>query len=119
MDLGVTPNRLGGLGRSRTGRRLPAEIAVFVCLFASQAGLISLPPVLVRVAEDFGVTTANLGQLRTLAGLVAGVTCLAIAALGGRLGLRTLLGAGVALLMLGSLGSALAPGLGLLALASA
>ena len=116
MDVGVTGNRLGGLRRKRGGRRLPAEIAVFVCLFASQAGLISLTPVLARIAEDFGVTTANVGQLRTLAGLVAGVTCLAIAALGGRLGLRTLLGAGLVLLVLGSLGSAFAQGLGLLAL---
>jgi predicted MFS family arabinose efflux permease len=117
MDVEATGNGPRTLRRATHRRPVPAGVAVFVCLFASQAGLMSLTPVLARVAEDFGVTTADAGQLRTLAGLVAGVTCLAIAALGGRFGLRTLLSTGLVLLALGSLGSAFAPGIGVLAVA--
>jgi predicted MFS family arabinose efflux permease len=96
---------------------VPAGVVVFASLFASQAGLIALTPVLTGVAEDFGVTTAEAGQLRTLAGLVAAVASLVVAACGERVRLRTLLGSGLALLAFGSLGSSFAPTLGLLALA--
>jgi DHA1 family inner membrane transport protein len=90
---------------------------LFLCLFAAQAGAIALSPVLVDVARDLDVSTALAGQLRTIAGLVAGVTALALPRIGGRIGLgRQLLG-GAMLLALGSLMSAAAPNLTLLAAA--
>jgi predicted MFS family arabinose efflux permease len=90
---------------------------LFVCLFAAQAGAIALSPVLAEVARDFDVSSAWAGQLRTVAGLVAGVTALALGRVGGRFGLgRQLLG-GATLLALGSLASAAAPSLALLAVA--
>ena len=47
---------------------------LFLCLFAGQAGLIALSPVLVEVASYLGVSTAAAGQLRTISGLAAGLT---------------------------------------------
>jgi predicted MFS family arabinose efflux permease len=89
---------------------------LFLSLFAAQAGAIALSPVLVEVARDLDVSTATAGQLRTIAGLVAAVTALAVGRLRARVGLgRQLLG-GSTLLALGSLLSAAAPGIGLLAL---
>ena len=81
-------------------------------MFAAQAGAIALSPVLAEVASDFDVSTATAGQLRTVAGLVAGVTALALGRLAGRVGLRRQLLGGLVLLALGSLGSAAAPSLG-------
>jgi DHA1 family inner membrane transport protein len=90
---------------------------LFLCLFAAQAGAIALSPVLAEVARDLDVSTAWAGQLRTVAGLVAGVTALALGRVGGGFGLgRQLLG-GATLLALGSLASAAAPSLALLAVA--
>ena len=84
-------------------------IVLFLCLFSGQAAAIALSPVLAQVARDFDVSTAAAGQFRTVAGLVAGVTALALVRLGARVGLgRQLLG-GSGLLALGSLGSAAAP----------
>lgn len=84
-------------------------IVLFLCLFSGQAAAIALSPVLAQVARDFDVSTAAAGQFRTVAGLVAGVTALALVRLGARVGLgRQLLG-GSGLLVLGSLGSAAAP----------
>jgi MFS transporter, DHA1 family, inner membrane transport protein len=90
---------------------------LFLCLFAAQAGAIALSPVLAEVARDLNVSTAAAGQLRTIAGLVAGVTALALGRLGARAGLGRQLLAGSILLALGSLASAAAPGIGLLAAA--
>jgi predicted MFS family arabinose efflux permease len=90
---------------------------LFLCLFAAQAGVIALSPVLVEVARDLDVSTALAGQLRTVAGLVAGVTALALPRVGGRIGLgRQLLG-GAMLLAVGALMSTAAPNLTLLAAA--
>jgi predicted MFS family arabinose efflux permease len=90
---------------------------LFLCLFAAQAGAIALAPVLAEVARDFDVSTATAGQLRTIAGLVAGVVALVSVWVGSRLGLgRQLLGGSI-LLALGSLGSAAAPTFELLAAA--
>jgi len=90
---------------------------LFLCLFAAQAGAIALSPVLVEVARDLDVSTATAGQLRTIAGLVAGLTALSLGRLRARVGLgRQLLGGSV-LLALGSVLSAAAPSIGLLALA--
>jgi len=79
--------------------------------------VIALSPVLAQVAEDFGVSTASAGQLRSVSGLVAGLTAVAMGRLSGRLGLRELLIAGLSVLGAGSLLSAVAPSFAVLALA--
>ncbi len=91
------------------------SLILFSCLFAAQAGLIAISPVLADVAVDLGVSTATAGQLRTISGLSAGVTALAIGYL--RVGLRPLLLGGAALLAAASLVSAAAPTFAALALA--
>lgn len=90
---------------------------LFLCLFAGQAGAIALSPVLAEVARDFDVSTATAGQLRTVAGLVAGITALMLGRLGARVALSRQLLIGSLLLALGSLASAAAPSFGLLAAA--
>jgi predicted MFS family arabinose efflux permease len=90
---------------------------LFLCLFAAQAGTIALSPVLVEVARDLDVSTAAAGQLRTVAGLVAGATALALCRLATRVGPGRQLLAGSILLAFGSVLSAAAPGIGPLAVA--
>jgi DHA1 family inner membrane transport protein len=100
---------------SASHRRI--AFSLFLSVFAAQASLIALSPVLPAVAADFGVSTAAAGQLRTVAGLAAGLASLVLPAAVRRLGLRRLLVAGAALLGAGSAASAAAPTLPLLALA--
>jgi predicted MFS family arabinose efflux permease len=78
--------------------------------------VIALSPVLAAVAAEFDVSTAVVGQLRSVAGLAAGAASLALPAAARRLGLSRLLRAGAALLAAASLASAAAPTLSLLAL---
>ena len=92
-------------------------IALFLCLFAAQAGLIVLTPVLSQVAHDLGVSTAAAGQLRTVSGLAAGLTAVVLATVGRSVLLRRLLVAGAAGLALASVASAAAPSFAVLALA--
>ena len=99
-----------------TGYRAVGAV-LFLCLFAGQAGAIALSPVLAGVARDLDVSTALAGQLRTIAGIAAGVTALALGRLVARFGLGRQLLAGSLLLALGSVASAAAPGIGLLAAA--
>lgn len=93
------------------------SVALFLCLFAGQAALIAMSPVLAEAAGDLHVSTAALGQLRTITGLAAGATALALGAVAGRVGLRRQLLAGSALLAIASVASATAPTLQLLAVA--
>lgn len=79
-----------------------------LALLASQAGLVVLSPILVEVAEDFDVSTAAAGQLRTVTGLVAGVTALLLGRVARGVPLRDLMLAGAALLAAGSAVSAAA-----------
>jgi predicted MFS family arabinose efflux permease len=100
---------------SQTGAGLvtPARgiaIPLFLSLFAAQAAVIALAPVLPAVASDFGVSTATAGQLRSISGLAAGITALAMGALTRRLGLRDVLLVGLFALLAGSLLSSIAPG---------
>jgi len=60
-------------------------------LFANQTATLILSPILVAVASDFDVSTSAAGQLRSIAGGVAGVTALTAGHLAGRLGLKRLL----------------------------
>jgi len=89
-------------------------ITLFLCLFAGQAAIIAVSPVLPQVASDFGVSTAAAGQLRSASGLAAGVAALTMGMLVLRLGLRNLLLVGLAVLAAASLGSAAAPAFGVL-----
>ncbi len=109
---------MSGAADSTTGETDgTAIVALFLCLFASQAALIAMSPVMADAASDLSVSTAAAGQVRTITGLVAGITGLTLAAVAERLGLgRQLLAASV-LLALGSVASAVAPTFALLALA--
>jgi predicted MFS family arabinose efflux permease len=90
---------------------------LFACLFASQAALLVLSPILPEVAHEFGVSAAAAGQLRSISGITGGLTAVLLAVAGRRPGIRDLLSAGAALVALASLLSALAPSFMLLALA--
>jgi DHA1 family inner membrane transport protein len=92
-------------------------LSLFLCVFAAQSGVIALSPVLAAVAAEFDVSTAAVGQLRSVAGLAAGVASLAVPAAVRRLGPSRLLRAGAGLLAVASIASAAAPTLPLLALA--
>jgi DHA1 family inner membrane transport protein len=100
----------------RAGHRAVSAV-LFACLFAGQAGAIALSPVLAQVARDLDVSTALAGQLRTIAGLAAGVTALALGRLGARVRLSRQLLGGSLLLAAGSLASAAAPSFAALAAA--
>jgi predicted MFS family arabinose efflux permease len=92
--------------RSTLGR---PSVVLFACMFASQAGLLVLSPILPELAREFGVSTAAAGQLRTLSGATGGITAVALALLPRRPGLRSLLSAGAALVIVGSALSSAAP----------
>ncbi|MGL6279197.1 MAG: MFS transporter [Gaiella sp.] len=90
---------------------------LFLALFASQAGVLALSPILAQVADDLGVSIAAAGQLRVVAApLAAAVAVLAGRALG-RFSPRLLLAVGSVFLAGGSLASAAAPTFALMALA--
>jgi predicted MFS family arabinose efflux permease len=92
-------------------------VVLFLALFASQAGVLVMSPILARVAEEFDVSIAEAGQLRILAApFAAGVALLTGRALA-RFSPRALIGAGSVFLAVGSLASAAAPTFVLLALA--
>jgi DHA1 family inner membrane transport protein len=90
---------------------------LFLCLFASQAGLLVLSPILPDIAREFGISTATAGQLRSISGATGGVTAVLLAVAPRRPGLRDLLSAGAALVALGSALSAAAPTFAVLAVA--
>jgi predicted MFS family arabinose efflux permease len=90
---------------------------LFLSLFAAQAAVIAITPVLADVADDFDVSTATAGQLRSVSGLAAGIAALAMGALSSRFGLRDLLLIGLAVLGAGCLASAGAPVFAALAIA--
>lgn len=100
------------------GRRAVAA-TLLAALAASQAALVVLNPVLPEIAADLDVSIATAGQLRTVSGLIAGATALATGLLAARIGLRELLGGGLAILAVGSAVSAVAPSFLALALAQA
>jgi predicted MFS family arabinose efflux permease len=87
---------------------------LFLALFASQAGVLALAPILSDVAADFDVSIAEAGQLRILAAPLAALVAIAVGRALVRFSPRALLGVGSALLALGSLASAVAPTFALL-----
>ena len=46
-------------------------LVLFVSLFASQAGMLVLSPILPDIAREFGISTATAGQLRSISGAAA------------------------------------------------
>jgi MFS transporter, DHA1 family, inner membrane transport protein len=101
----------------RAGDTRDPSRVVFLCMFAGQSALLVLSPMLPTVADHFGVSTATAGQLRSVSGLTAGLSALAVGALASRIGVRALLRTGLALLGAGSLLSAAAPAFVVLAVA--
>jgi len=95
------------------------SLVLFGCLFASQAAMLVLSPVLPEIAREFGVSDAAAGQLRAISGAAGGVTAVLLAVAGRRPGARTLLSAGAALVALGAALSAVAPAFAALAAAQA
>jgi predicted MFS family arabinose efflux permease len=69
------------------------------------------------VASDFGVSTAEAGQLRTASGLAAGLTALVLMRVTQRRSLREFLRLGALLLAAGSVGTIAAPSFAVVALA--
>src|SRR5215207_9933881 len=101
-------------------RRPPSpSVVLFACLFASQAALLVLSPILVDVAREFGVSTAAAGQLRSISGATGGATALILATVARRPGVRDLLSLGAAIVVVGSGLSAAAPSFAVLAAAQA
>jgi MFS transporter, DHA1 family, inner membrane transport protein len=90
---------------------------LFLCLFASQAGMLVLSPILPDVAREFGVSTATAGQLRAISGATGGLTAVLLAIMPRRPGARDLLSAGAVLVAAGSALSAAAPAFAVLAAA--
>ena len=83
-------------------------------MFAAQASLIVMAPVLSEAASDLNVSTSTAGQLRTVAGLAAALTALLVSRAVRAFGLGRLLLAAALLIALSSLASAAAPGFALL-----
>ena len=104
-------------GSERSANVGAASVALFVCLFAAQAAVIAMAPVLAEAASDLDVSTAAAEQLRTISGLAAGITALAIGLVAGRVGVGRQLPQRRALLAVASIASAAAPTFVLLALA--
>ena len=69
----------------RTQKDLPRlagpAITLFLSMFAGQAGLLVLAPILPEVSHEFGVSTATAGQLRVVSGIAGGLTAIALARL--------------------------------------
>jgi predicted MFS family arabinose efflux permease len=108
---------LAPLAGERTSRLRSPSTVLFLALFASQASVLVMAPILADVAEELGVSIAAAGQLRILAAPLAAVVALAAGRMLVRRSPRALLGVGSALLAAGSLASAAAPTFELLALA--
>ena len=61
----------------RPALRPSPTVVLFLALFASQAGVLVMSPILARVAAEFDVSIAAAGQLRILAAPFAAVVALA------------------------------------------
>ena len=91
---------------------------LFATLFASQAAVLTLSPILGEVSADLRVAPEVAGQLRSMSGVVAGGVALWLASSRApRLGLRSMIRLSLALLAVSALISAAAPTFTLLALA--
>jgi predicted MFS family arabinose efflux permease len=80
-----------------------------MCVFTSQAAVLVLSPILVKIAQDMDVSTALAGQLRIFAAPVAALVAVLLARHGAAYSLRAILAASSALVAVGSIASAVAP----------
>ncbi len=103
-----------GLERSRVPSLGSPSVVLFLALFASQSGILTLAPTLSEVAADFDISIAEAGQVRILAAPIAAIAAIAAGRSLVRFSPRALLGVGSALLALGSVASAVAPTFSLL-----
>jgi MFS transporter, DHA1 family, inner membrane transport protein len=78
-------------------------------VFTSQAAVLVLSPILVKIAADLHVSTALAGQLRILAAPVAAAVAVLLARFGGAASLRAILLGSTGLVAVGSIASAAAP----------
>src|SRR3954471_2854322 len=92
-------------------------VVLFITLFASQAGVLVMSPILAGVAAEFDVSIAEAGQLRILAAPFAAVVALLTGRALAWYSPRALIGTGGVFLALGSVASAAAPNFAFLALA--
>ena len=102
---------MSGPGPTTGGRRLglsPAAV-LFAALFAAQAAILVVSPILPQVADEFGISTSAAAQLRSVSGITAGVVALVLAVTGDRFRLGALLGTGLGIIGAGSAASAVAP----------
>jgi MFS transporter, DHA1 family, inner membrane transport protein len=106
----------GRHGRLRRSVGAPS-VVLFLCMFAAQAALLVLSPILPRVAADLGVTTSTAAQLRSVSGIVAGGVAVWLAMWAPRRALRPTLAAGLLLLAASTAASAAAPTFAVLAAA--
>ena len=88
---------------ARTRRALPAAGVLFISLFAAQATLFVLPPILPRLATEFAVPVAAAGQVRAITGLIAGATPFLLRLVPRSLVLEDVLTAGLGCVAAGSL----------------
>ena len=86
-----------------------AGTVLFSAMFAVQSPILVLSPILPELADDLGVSTAAAAQLRSVAGVTAGIVALVFAIHGSKTRLSVLLGSGLWLLAGGSLLAAIAP----------
>lgn len=93
------------------------SVTLLMSMFAAQAGLVVMSPLLAAVAHDLGTSTAAAGQLRTITGLTAGVTALLLSYTAPPIALTRQLLLASLLLAIGSIGSAAAPSFAVLAVA--
>jgi DHA1 family inner membrane transport protein len=91
-------------------------VVLFMSVFTSQAAVLVLAPILVKISEDLDVSTAVAGQLRVVAAPVAALVAVLLATLGGGLPLRRILFASSGLVVVGSLASAAAGSFAVLAI---
>lgn len=113
-SVATSPRRLR---RARVPSLGSPSVVLFLALFASQAGILVLAPLLGDVAREFDVSIAQAGQLRILAAPLAALVAIAAGRSLARYSPRALLAVGSALLALGSIASAAAPTFALLAAA--
>lgn len=90
------------------GRLGPGSV-LFTSLFAAQAAILVLSPVLPQMADEFGITTSAVAQLRSVSAVTAGAVALVLAVTGNRFRLSWLLNGGLSLLAATALASAWAP----------
>jgi len=88
---------------------LGAGTVLFLAMFAVQSPILVLSPILPQMAADLGVSTATAAQLRSVAGVTAGIVALVFAIHGSKTRLSVLLGSGLWLLAGGSLLTSIAP----------